>query len=520
MTSSRGHGVAGAVVAGVLVLTACSGASDGSPAARTPTPLGPASSTPTPEPSGPVSWTACTQTANWDLAGPPAERRRDLDVRCGVLTVPGDHSRPGRGTLAVAVVRVRSRRQHDRLGSLVLNPGGPGSPGIDAMPAWAAWFPDELIERFDLVSFDPRGTGASGALDCGDAAAPSAVADVLTDEGFAAGQARSAAHSRACATAIAARRAGFGTDAVAQDLDLLRQALGDERLTYVGWSYGARLGAHYAHLYPDRVRALVLDAPPHPMASRPDVVDAQLDGFESTFAAYLRDCPARDSCALVAGDPRRVLDRVVRTARETPIPSGRPQGDPPATWDLVVRSVLAHLPSPQLWPALDAALSEADRGDSGSLYAMVDAIEGKTPDRPDADTDDAQHAILCTDTPEPTGIGALRAAAVETVRDHPTFGAYGAWWLFECSTWTAPRRPLPPPTSTTTAPVLVIGGEADPSTPFAGAQALVRLLGRSAVLLTSSTPGHTSFGRSGCVNGRVVRALVDAHLARQPVSCT
>ncbi|MBI4939444.1 MAG: alpha/beta fold hydrolase [Actinobacteria bacterium] len=419
----------------------------------------------------------------------------------------------------MAVVRVRSRRQHDRLGSLVLNPGGPGSSGIDAMPGWTAWFPDGLLERFDLVSFDPRGTGASGAFDCGDAAARSAVADVLTDAGFAAGQARSAAHSRACAAEIADRGAGFETDAVARDLDVLRQALGDEWLTYVGWSYGARLGAHYAHLYPDRVRALVLDAPPHPTASWPEVVDAQLDGFESTFAAYLRDCPSRDSCALVASDPQRVLDRVVRTARETPIPSGRPTHDPPATWDLVIRSVLAHLPSAQLWPDLDAALSEADRGDSGSLYAMIDAIKGKTPGRPDADTDDAQHTVLCTDTPESADLRALRAAAVGAVRDHPTFGAYGAWWLFECSTWTAPRAPLPTPTSTTTAPVLVIGGEGDPSTPLAGAQALTRLLGPSAALLTSSTPGHTAFGRSACVNDRVVRELVDAVLARQSMSC-
>lgn len=451
----------------------------------------------------------CTDEANWAAAGPAPDARRRLTVTCHALAVPRDHAHPEQGTLSMAVVRVRSSRQHVRIGSLVLNPGGPGGSGLDAMPGWAATLPDALLQRFDLVSFDPRGVGQSGALHCPDRDDGPALGDVLDARAVAAAETRWATRDRDCASAIAATGATFGTDAVARDLDVLRQALGDERLTYVGWSYGARLGAHYAHLFPDHVRALVLDSPPHPTAQWPDVVDAVLDGFEQTYAAYTAACLARDTCAVSPSDSRARLDRVLRSARERPIRSGRPAGDPPATSDVVLRAVLGFLPAPTLWPDLDRAILEADQGDSGSLYEIIDSLEGRTPAHPANDSDVMRDAVFCTDTRELSD-ERLRAAAPGIASSHPTFGAYGAWWLYQCATWAAPREPLPVPTSTTRGDVLVIGGSADPSTPLAGARALAEVIGRAATLLVSGTPGHTSFGRSDCVAAHVVRLLVRA----------
>jgi pimeloyl-ACP methyl ester carboxylesterase len=422
----------------------------------------------------------------------------------------------------MAVMRVRSSHQHDRIGSLVLNPGGPGLSGLDFMPSWAAWFPEGLLERFDLVTFDPRGTGASSPIDCPDPPDKhdgEPLADVLSQQGFVAEEARAAAQARACARAIAASGGSYGTEAVARDLDLLRQAVGDERLTYVGWSYGARLGAHYAHLFPDRVRALVLDSPPHPTATVPTIVAEQLGALEATFASYVESCPSRDTCGLVALDPGTVFDRVVRTARGQPIHSGRPTGDPPATWDVVVQSVLAHLPAPELWPALDRALSEADRGDAGSLYEMLDAVSGKTPAHPETDISDVQRVVLCTDASPPGDVPGLRAEAARLVQRYPIFGPFGAWWLFTCSPWAAPRAPLPAPSTSTVAPILVIGGNADPSTPIEGAQALAQIMGSHAVLLTSVKPGHTSFGRSDCIQHHVQRLLLNLEMPRTSTTC-
>lgn len=456
---------------------------------------------------------ACRDAANWAASGVGAARRAALDVRCGVLRVPHDHADPTRGYLELAVEQVRSARQHDRIGALVLNPGGPGGSGVDRMPDWASWMPEELLERFDLVTFDPRGTGSSSPIDC--PPSPSEVAnvplpDVLDDQGFAQGQADAAAWGRACVAALGDAAGRFGTDTTARDLDLLRHALGDARLTYVGWSYGARLGAHYAHLFPDRVRALVLDAPPHPTAAWADVVTAQLDGFESTLARYVAACPRRDTCGPQRMQPRVVLDRVLAEAREHPIPSGRPAGDPPATWDTVLRAVLAYLPARELWPLLDAALVEADLGDAGSLYDVIDAVEGRSPTHPGADATDALDVILCTDSSAPIDLAALRRRARTIVGAHRSIGALGAWWLFACSTWPGPRTPLPAPTTTTAAAVLVIGSRHDPSTPYAGAAALADLIGPNARLLTSDVDGHTSFGRSRCVAGEVTRMLVQA----------
>lgn len=503
-----------AALATLPALPACSAGGPGRPPPATAAASLPASPEPAPTPvdttdAGPLAFAPCAAVADLASAGVAPARSRLLDLRCAVLQVPRDHARPAAGTLRIAVARVRSGRQHDRIGSLVLNPGGPGASGVDLLPGWLAWFPDELLERFDIVTFDPRGTGGSGPVACTGSPEQDGqpLGDVLDGQAFRAQQAAAGERANACARAVAATRAGFGTDSVARDLDLLRQGLGEARLSYVGWSYGARLGAHYAHLFPDRVRALVLDSPPHPTAPWPAVVAAQTHAFEATLDAYDRGCAGRDTCTLLNGSPRAVLDRLLRTAREQPIRSGRPAGDPAATWDTVLRAVLSLLPAPEQWPALDRALAEADGGDSGSLYDLIDAVEGRTAAHPDRDSTDIQQIVLCTDTPAADAAG-LRRAATDLVRLSPGLGAYTAWWLFLCTPWTAPRATLPAPTTTTDAPLLTIAGTADPATPADGARALADILGPRATLLVSTRPGHTSFGRSRCVDGHVVHLLV------------
>jgi pimeloyl-ACP methyl ester carboxylesterase len=367
------------------------------------------------------------------------------------------------------------------------------------------------LARFDLVTFDPRGTGQSSAIRCRELPADqktAALPSLLTDPGFATATTLLKAQSRACIDALGDRATAFSTDATARDLDLLRAALGDDTLTFVGWSYGARLGAHYAHLFPERVRALVLDGPPDPAATRTSIVDTQIAGFESAFNSYAAQCRGRDTCTGL-GDIGALFDRVVRTARTTPIPSGRPTGDPPATWNAVLRAVVGFLAAPESWSHLDDALAEADDGDSGSLYEMIDSLEGKSPAHPDAESDHAATVIVCNDTASGPAPDRLRADVTRLTRRYTRFGEFGSWWLFACSYWTVPHQVLPVPTSSTTAALLVVGTRSDPSTPYSGATALARAIGPSAVLLTSSGSGHTAFGRSSCIGDHVVRYLVD-----------
>ena len=468
---------------------------------------------------GVLRWSACGDDENWTAAGPSAPRRTHLKVECAQLRVPLVYDDPRSGSLDVAVVRVRDDRQHDRIGSLVLNPGGPAASGVDYLPVWASWFPDELLERFDLVTFDPRGTGLSDAIDCPDDAASRPWPDVATTAGVQELARRIIDHEASCAQHLGSSASAYGTDDVAHDLDLLRTALGDEHLTYVGWSYGARLGAHYAHLFPNSVRALVLDSPPSPDSLTPSVVDAQIEGFEAAFHDYVASCSERSSCGELR-NPEQVLERVRTQARESGITSGRPADDPPAGEDVVVRAVLGFLASPSTWTGLDLALAEADRGDSGSLYDMVDSLKGRTPAHPEADTDTAMGVVQCIDSPSTGSFETLRPAARRLAIAHPTFGASGAAWLLSCIGWPdSARRTLPAPTSTTDAELLVLAGVEDPSTPLAGGQALASLLGPAAALLVSEQAGHTSFGSSACVEEHVVEYLISARAPAPGTVC-
>lgn len=203
---------------------------------------------------GPLSASpACAETSMWDSVPPPGRRRDRLEVRCVTLTVPVDDADRGRGSLGLAMIRVRSADQHDRIGSFVLTAG---LPGLGYLPVWASWLPDALLARFDVVTFGPRGTAWSAPIRCGVVPADQATGatpSLLTDSGFTAAMARLQAQPQISVDALGDRTAAISTDATVRDVDLLRGALGEDVMTFVGWSYGAWL-ALYAYLFPDWAR--------------------------------------------------------------------------------------------------------------------------------------------------------------------------------------------------------------------------------------------------------------------------
>ena len=451
----------------------------------------------------------------------PTARAGRVEFGCAVVSVPLDHERPDGATIALAVARARSVVQHDRIGSLLLNPGGPGQSGLSFLPYWAGSFPDELLDRFDLVSFDPRGVGRSAPIRCRELPEPEAdpLPDPTTEAGYRQALHLAREQSDACLAALGDRSRSFDTDATARDLDLLRSAVGDRSLTYLGFSYGAALGGHYAHLFPDRVRALALDAPGDPYLPYRTLVDTQMTGLEDQFSRYAAACPQRPSCASI-GDAAALLDRVVARARAVPIRSGRPSGDPPATWDDVLRAVTGLLYAPQRWGQLDDALDQAERGDSGSLYDELDALRGRDPQDSDPyDADDALQVIHCNDSPV-SAAPPTRSQTRQMLARHPTFGGLGALQLFTCLYWPAPSHPLEPPTAPTAPGILVVGSAHDPVTPYSGARAFTEALGGPAVLLTHAGGGHTAFGASDCITEQVVRYLVDRVLPQPGTRCT
>ncbi len=430
-------------------------------------------------------------------------RQAKLDISCATLQVPLDHSRPSGTTLAMQVVRLRHHDQAAKIGSLVLNPGGPGQSGLDYIATWAGTLPDEVVKRFDIVSFDPRGTGGSAPINCGklpEEDEPSVFPDLLSPAGYRVAMAALQHLADACLAKLGSRAAYFNTEQTAGDLDQLRAALGDSTLSYVGFSYGAKLGGEYARQFPDKVRALVLDAPADPRTSPLAVAERQAAGFESSFKAYAHACPVRPTCRDI-GDPRRFVTKLVAEAQVTPIPSGRKQDALPASGADVMAGVRALLYDDATWSHLDESLLEAAAGDSGSLFEAhteLLADDGKD-DSAKVDVGHASYVINCNDTaPGPTD-EALKLAARRMASANPVFGRFSSWSLIGCKHWQAKRHVLTLPAGPTAARILVVGTVHDPATPYLGAVAMTEVLG-NATLLTWEGEGHTAYLQSPCVN--------------------
>ncbi|MEO6509613.1 MAG: alpha/beta hydrolase [Nocardioides sp.] len=452
----------------------------------------------------------------------PAERADRLSFECGVLDVPIDHDAPDGEHLGIAVVRIRDSSQTDRIGSLVMNPGGPGNPGLGFAPYWASWLPEEVLERFDVVTFDPRGVGASGGFNCPaipQDAEPEVLADLVSPSGYAFTVEVSKAQAASCLEELGTERAAqINTQATAQDMDLLREALGDERLTYLGFSYGAKLGAEYARAFPDRIRALVLDAPTHPRDDPIAIIERQVAAFEAAYDSWVDNCPERPSCKLNGDDPRAFVDGLMARARESPIPSGRSVGDVPASDATIMSAITASLYYEQFWGILDEALGEAALGDSGSLREAIDNWLGRVHDPEQPETPDANLVINCTDARPGPGKQAILAAARRLSTRFPMFGTYGQGWLVGCKYWTGERHALPVPRAVGAPPIVVVGTRHDPATPYAGAVAMAKTLG-SGHLLTWEGHTHTAYGQTDCITEAVDAYLVDLVVPPAGTTC-
>ena len=233
----------------------------------------------------------------------------------------------------------------------------------------------------------------------------------------------------ACLRALGESAPFFNTESTARDLDLLRAALGDARLTYVGFSYGAKLGAAYAHQFPGTVRALVLDAPSDPLAEPLMIAETQAAGVEQAFAAYADSCATRPSCTPL-GDPRSYLADLIRTADSSAIPSGQPGDDRVATGFDVLSAALALLYDDATWSVLDDALREARHGDSGTVFEALDNVSDREGPDDETDAGDTGFVINCNDSAPGPSEAQIKDAAVRFRAAFPTFGALASGWLF------------------------------------------------------------------------------------------
>jgi len=479
-----------AALALAFVATACG--DDGSaPERAAPRPTA-ASPDPTDAP-GPIA--PAPRALAWSGCGDGAE--------CATLAVPVDHGEPDGPTLDLALLRLPARG--DRIGALLVNFGGPGSGAVEATPTFP--WPDEVRERFDVVAMDPRGVGGSTPLDCGVPGAELYAVDHSVEDAAdrEALLAVSEAFARDCERERGDLLAHVGTRDVARDLDLVRAALGEEQVSYVGFSYGTSIGQAYAELFPRRVRAMVLDGVVDPAADGITTAVQQAAGFEVALERWARRCGERPSCDL--GDPLADVTAALAAAE-----GELPAGDRTLGPGQAVVGVALTLYGEALWPALDEAVAAALDGDGAPLLELADRYVELVEVAPYV-------AVSCLDSTWPDDPAAHLDAAEAASAASPRFGEALVNDYVRCARWPVPAQPLGAITAPGAPPLLLVSTTGDPATPHAGAVRVAERLA-SAVLLTHEGEGHTvALQGDGCVDGVVVPYLVSLRVPAPGTRC-
>jgi len=388
---------------------------------------------------------------------------------CGSVPVPLDYSNPGSGTIDIALIRKPATDQAHRIGSVLTNPGGPGASGIDFLRSEASSMTN-LNQRFDLIGFDPRGVGQSAPVRCLSGPqedALNALDSVLDDP-----QEKQAAidgdkEFAAGCESLSPRVLPFvDTVSAARDMDVIRAALGDTKLTYLGFSYGSFLGETYAHLFPTHVRALALDGVLDPSLQPNDLLYAQLVGFQQNLDAFLADCRSSSTCSFArSGDPGTKLTALMQRLDTNPLPVGSRQ----LTRGLAITGVLLPLYNQSDWPYLDMALTQADGGDGSLLLQFADQYLGRNADGTYSNENDANVSINCLDRPVPTDISAYDALGPSFAAASPFFGPAFQYSNLVCAYWPVkPTGIAGPLTADGAPPILLVGAPAIPRPPTPG----------------------------------------------------
>ena len=443
-------------------------------------------------------------------------------VQCATLTVPQDDANPAGPTFDLALIRAPARDPKRRIGSLVTNPGGPGGSGIEFLRGELGSLDPTLRDRFDVVSWDPRGTGSSDPVDCGYDMDRYYALDSSPDT--PAEQAALVAGTQAFVDACWRNQGDalrhVSTADTVGDLERIRAALGDPGLTYLGYSYGTSIGAEYAEAHPERVRALVLDGAVDPSISASDGEVQQAAGFEGVLDDFFVWCARRRSCAFHGGgDPKAAylaLSRRIDRAGLA-VPGSRPTRRlSQSEFDLGVASAIYG--GRDGYQLLARALADAERGRGATVAALADSYTERRPDGTYGTSQDAFLAISCADGPPVGTIADVAATGAAAAAVAPILGPGIVSNALTCALWPFQGPPAAPVHVTGSPPSMVVGTLDDPATPVAWARSLATQLG--ATLVTAPGYQHTAFGQgNACVDTAVVAFLVTAERPPGPVTC-
>ncbi len=508
--------VLGGVLAAVATLSADTG-SDSSSAAPARPPVSEEPDAGASEPPAPDLAAFYDQGLSWDDC-------EDSDGNeCAKLMVPLDYQDPGGETIELALLKVPARDQDTKVGQLVVNPGGPGAPGTSYAESAANVFGRPLLDNFDIVGFDPRGTGASDPVDClTDAQLDAYVAGDPNPDTPAEVQAYLDGVDEmgsGCVAKTPAISAHVSTVEAARDMDVLRAALGRDQLDYFGASYGTKLGYTYASLFPTKVGHFVLDGALDPALTNKSLNLGQAEGFETALRAYVENCVEGSSCFLgsTVEEGLTKISDFLDQVDANPLPT---DGDRDVSVGNAFYGVAAPLYNRDYWTILSSALKSGMNGDGTLLLQLSDLYSSRGPDGYTDNSTEANYAINCIDDPSSTPPDQIPALLPEFEEVAPTLGDIFAWSLLNC-TGVKTTAEEPPPTigAEGAAPIVVIGTTRDPATPYKWAVALADQLA-SAVLVSRDGDGHTGYmSGNDCVDSAVEDYLIDDTVPEDGLEC-
>ncbi|GGQ49859.1 alpha/beta hydrolase [Couchioplanes azureus] len=474
--------------------------------------------------------------------------------QCATVTVPLDYDDPAGPTVEIALLRVKARKPQSRIGSLFVNPGGPGGSGTAMAASSSMFLSDGVLDRFDIVGFDPRGIGFSDTVACFPSTRAQSIVMAKMNMLFPYGTPQEStfvksvqAIGRGCSTTGATLAGAMSTAEVARDMDVLRRAVGDTKLTFLGFSYGTALGQYYANMFPDRVRALALDGVIDPVSwtgtpqTRDQLLDDRLRSADGAYRALTKllarcDRVGPQGCVFSAGDPAKHFAAIARKLRAKPLVLRFGKSTFKVTYADFVSLVLSSLYTPyagemvtEIAASVEALLAAPGKVTgkqrslaSKALLDRLDRLRSPGRDFPYDNSAEAFAGVMCTDARHPADAASWPVLTARADARAPYFGRAWGWGSAACAenTWTVRDEDayLGPFDRTTAAPVLFVGNYWDPATNYREAVSASRRLPGSR-LLSSDNWGHTAYGTSACVTRAVDAYLIEGALPAAGTLC-
>jgi pimeloyl-ACP methyl ester carboxylesterase len=441
--------------------------------------------------------------------------------QCATLSVPIDYSNPSSRQISLALIRKQATGPSRRIGSLLMNPGGPGGSGVDFLRNSAGDFAN-LNKSFDLLSWDPRGVGASAPISCLDGpeldsllALDPVLDDPQEKQTYIQGQKDFVS---GCWRRNQDLLPFLDSKSTARDLDRIRAAVGDPKLSYIGFSYGTFIAQWYAHQFPTRVRAMVLDGVVLNDVSAPSPFGliGEAESLEGSLRAYAGGCAARSTCPYRdSGNPEARIEQTIGRLDAKPVAVGSRK----LTRGLGLAAIFGAMYDAGSWPDLDRALASLDAGDGSQMLVFADTFNERYDDGTYASAvNGALDATDCIDAPRPTSdISQYDQLGPILVKASPVFGPMVQYSALHCAFWPVDGRPERPNIENAP-PLLLIGATGDPVTPYVWAKEMNSRIPGS-VLLTRQGNGHTSYGIIECIDSATDNYLTNLVLPPQGMTC-